>query len=398
MALTISYKKIKDLIPYCNNSRTHSDEQVLQIASSIKEFGFTNPVLIDDQGGIIAGHGRIMAGKKLGLEQVPTITLAGLTDAQKKAYVIADNKLALNADWDFELLKIEIDGLKDLDFDIDLLGFNADELADLIPEIETLADGKEDEVPEPPVDPVTKRGDIWLLGNHRLMCGDSTMIDDVAKLMAGKVVNFGFCDPPYNLGFEYNSYDDNKSDEEYRQFSKLWFSNLKLHSDRQAVTLGTKNIPIMANLDVVAGVGCWVKKNWITSCHIAKLQQWEPIFFYGDYTKFKRSSDLYEINRKIQKDVGDSHSCPKQIELIVDIVENYTNKNDSVMDLFGGSGTTMIAAEKTKRASYLMEFDPVYCDVIIKRWQDYTGKEATLESNGKTYNELLNDNQAKNTD
>ena len=148
----------------------------------------------------------------------------------------------------------------------------------------------------------------------------------------------------------------------------------------------------MANLDVVAGVGCWVKKNWITSCHIAKLQQWEPIFFYGDYTKFKRSSDLYEINRKTQKDVGDNLSCPKQIELIVDIVENYTNKNDSVMDLFGGSGTTMIAAEKTKRASYLMEFDPVYCDVIIKRWQDYTGKEATLESTGETYNSMVKDN------
>lgn len=145
----------------------------------------------------------------------------------------------------------------------------------------------------------------------------------------------------------------------------------------------------MANLDIVAGVACWVKKNWITSCHIAKLQQWEPIFFYGDYTKFKRNSDLYEINRKIQKDVGDSHSCPKQIELIVDIIENYTNKNDTVMDLFGGSGTTLIASEKTSRQSYLMEFDPVYCDVIIKRWQEYTGNQAYLEANGKTYNELV---------
>lgn len=388
MSLSIEYRNIDDLIPYVNNSRTHSDEQVTQIASSIKEFGFTNPILIDEQGGVIAGHGRIMAGKKLGLEQVPAITLAGLTEAQKKAYVIADNKLALNADWDFELLRVEIEQLQELDFDIDLLGFDADELADLIPEIETLADGKEDEVPEPPVEPVTKRGDIWILGNHRLMCGDSTMLDDVKKLMAGAVVDFGFCDPPYNLGFEYNSYDDNKSDEEYRQFSKLWFSNLQLHSHRQAVTLGTKNIPIMANLDIVAGVACWVKKNWITSCHIAKLQQWEPIFFYGDYTKFKRNSDLYEINRKIQKDVGDSHSCPKQIELIVDIIENYTNKNDTVMDLFGGSGTTLIASEKTSRQSYLMEFDPVYCDVIIKRWQDYTSKQAYLENDGKTFDEL----------
>lgn len=187
MSLSIEYRNIDDLIPYVNNSRTHSDEQVTQIASSIKEFGFTNPILIDEQGGVIAGHGRIMAGKKLGLEQVPTITLAGLTDAQKKAYVIADNKLALNADWDFELLRVEIEQLQELDFDIDLLGFDADELADLIPEIETLADGKEDEVPEPPVEPVTKRGDIWILGNHRLMCGDSCSIDDMQKLMGGGI-------------------------------------------------------------------------------------------------------------------------------------------------------------------------------------------------------------------
>lgn len=164
--LSIEYKNVDDLIPYVNNSRTHSDEQVTQVAASIKEFGFTNPILIDENNGIIAGHGRLMAAKKLKLEQVPTITLVGLSEAQRKAYVIADNKLALNAGWDLELLKIEIDELKDLDFDIDLLGFNADELADLIPEIETLADGKEDEVPEPPVDPVTKRGDIWLLGAY----------------------------------------------------------------------------------------------------------------------------------------------------------------------------------------------------------------------------------------
>lgn len=391
--LKIEYVKLSDLKAYDKNARMHSEQQILQVMNSISEFGFTNPVLIDDNNVLIAGHGRSMAAERLGMFEVPAIRLVGLSEDKRKALRIADNQIALNSTWDMDLLAQEIQDLQLADYDIDILGFSDEEIDSLLNGLSDDEDSAgltdDDQVPEPPEDPVAKRGDVWICGNHRLMCGDSTMIDDVAKLMAGKVVNFGFCDPPYNLGFEYNSYDDNKSDEEYRQFSKLWFSNLKLHSDRQAVTLGTKNIPIMANLDVVAGVGCWVKKNWITSCHIAKLQQWEPIFFYGDYTKFKRSSDLYEINRKIQKDVGDSHSCPKQIELIVDIVENYTNKNDSVMDLFGGSGTTMIAAEKTKRASYLMEFDPVYCDVIIKRWQEYTGQEAMLQSTKETFNILL---------
>ncbi len=398
MALTIAYKKIKELIPYCNNSRTHSDEQVLQIASSIKEFGFTNPVLIDGQGGIIAGHGRIMAAQKLKMDEVPTITLSDLSEAQKKAYIIADNKLALNSGWDDELLKIELEQLKELDFDLGLIGFSDDELALLMGGETTEGLVDEDQVPELVDDPVTVLGDVWLLGNHRLMCGDSTSIDAVEKLMTENKAQFGFCDPPYNLGFKYNSYDDNKSDDEYMEFSKTWFSNLQIYTDRQAVTLGTKNIDVMATLDKPAGVACWVKKNWITGCHIAKLQQWEPIFFFGDFTKHKRTSDLFEINRRVQKDVGDSHTCPKQIDLIIDIIESYSDKNDNVMDLFGGSGTTLIACEKLNRNSFLMEFDPKYVDVIIKRWQDFTGKQATLESNGKTYNELLNDNQAKNTD
>lgn len=219
------------------------------------------------------------------------------------------------------------------------------------------------------------------------MCGDSTSIDAVKGLTMGCAAPLGFCDPPYNLGFRYNSYDDNKTDDEYIKFSHRWFSNLASVTSRQIVTLGTKNIPIMANLGVVAGVACWVKKNWITSCHIAKLQQWEPIFFYGDYTKFKRVSDLYEINRKVQQDVGDDHTCPKQIELIIDIIENYSHSGDIVVDLFGGSGTTIIACEKTGRVSYSMELDPRYCDVIVQRWQTLTGENAKLESSGELFND-----------
>lgn len=384
----IEYISISSLEIFAKNSRTHSDEQIKQIERSIKEFGFTNPVLVDEKNMIIAGHGRVEAAKKAGMSDVPCLRLENLSSAQKSAYVIADNKIALNAGWDSDLLKLEIESLRDLDFDISLIGFNDDELAEIFAvdaQQDVLCD--EDNVPKVTQDPVTRYGDIWVLGDHRLMCGDSTSVDNVDKLMGKEKCDLGFCDPPYNLGFEYNSYDDNKSDQEYRDFSKEWFSNLKIYTDRQIVTLGTKNIQIMANLDSVAGVACWVKKNWITSCHIAKLQQWEPIFFYGDYTKFKRTSDLFEINRVIQKDVGKNHTCPKQIDLIVDILEHYSEK--SVLDLFGGSGTTMIAAEKTGRKSRLIELDPVYCDVIIKRWQEYTGKHAIHEQTKKTFNEMI---------
>lgn len=379
-----------DLIPYANNSRVHSDEQVNQIAASIKEFGFLNPIIVDGDNGIIAGHGRVMAANKLGIKELPCVDASHLSEAQKKAYIIADNKLALNSEWDNDLLRVELEGLQELDFDLSLTGFNEDELGDLLnvellPEYEEDADG---EVIEPPAEPKTKEGDVWVLGKHRLMCGDSTSIDAVDALMNTNKAQFGFCDPPYNLGFKYNSYDDNKSEDEYIEFSKTWFSNLQIYTDRQAVTLGTKNIDVMAMLDKPAGVACWVKKNWITGCHIAKLQQWEPIFFFGDFTKHKRTSDLFEINRQVQKDVGDNHTCPKQIKLIIEIVENYSDKNDNVMDLFGGSGTTLIACEKTGRTAFLMELDPKYCDVIINRWQTLTGKDAVLESTGDKFNDL----------
>jgi hypothetical protein len=197
--LKIEYKKIEDLIPYVNNTRTHNENQVMQIASSIKEFGWTNPILLDGENGIIAGHGRLMAAKKLNETEVPTIQLHGLSESQKKAYIIADNKLALNAGWDDELLKLELAGLKDAGYDLSLIGFNADELKAFEPVTEGLVD--EDQVPEVPEEPKTKLGDIYKLGNHRLMCGDSTSIDAVEKLMNGNEVDLIFTDPPYNVSF-----------------------------------------------------------------------------------------------------------------------------------------------------------------------------------------------------
>lgn len=404
MSLSIEYRNIDDLIPYVNNSRTHSDEQVTQIASSIKEFGFTNPVLIDEQGGVIAGHGRIMAGKKLGLEQLPTITLAGLTDAQKKAYVIADNKLALNADWDFELLRVEIEQLQELDFDIDLLGFDADELADLIPEIETLADGKEDEVPEPPVEPVTKRGDIWILGNHRLMCGDSCSIDDMQKLMGGVLADMWLTDPPYNVAYEGKTSDrltiqnDKMANDDFRQFLRdayvtadtamkagavfyIWHADSEGYNFRGACQdagwqvrqclIWHKNVGVLGRQDY----------HWK---HEPCLYGWKGGASHL-WASDRKQTTVLNFDKPLR---NGEHPTMKPVELFEYCMLNNTKGDDVVLDSFGGSGTTMIACEKHKRQARLMELDPKYCDVIIKRWQDYTSKQAYLETNGKTFDEL----------
>lgn len=365
---------IDSIIPNPKNNNKHSAEQIDRLCKIIKHNGFRVPLIVSNRSGfLICGHGRLESAKKLGYEKVPVIYQDFENEAEEFQFLTADNEISRWAEFDKDQFDIDLKELGlDEDFDLDLFG-----LPELDIPVEVLdPQGDEDVVPELKPDPIAKRGDVWILGNHRLMCGDSTMIDDVEKLMDGHKADFGFCDPPYNLGFRYNEYDDNKSESEYIDFSKLWFSNLKMFTIRQAVTLGTKNISVMAMLDSVTGVACWVKKNWITSCKIAKLQQWEPIFFYGDYTKHKRASDLFEINRVVQKDVGDSHTCPKQIKLIEDIFKHYAG--DSVLDLFQGSGTSIIAAEKLSKTCYAMELDPVYCDVIVRRWEEYTGKKAVL--------------------
>lgn len=230
--MQIVYKKVNDLIPYVNNSRTHSEEQVNQIVASINEFGFTNPLLIDEKDSIIAGHGRLLASKKLGMEEVPCIVLKGLTEAQKKAYIIADNKMALNAGWDDELLKLELENLKELDFDLELTGFNVDELDDILGNNEEETEIVEDEVPEVPEEPKAKLGDIYQLGNHRLMCGDSTSEEDVAKLMDGTKADMVFTDPPYGVDIK-GKYtgkilNDDLKDNELEDFLNKVNANLKI--------------------------------------------------------------------------------------------------------------------------------------------------------------------------
>lgn len=429
MALTIAYKKIKELIPYCNNSRTHSDEQVLQIASSIKEFGFTNPVLIDGQGGIIAGHGRIMAAQKLKMEEVPTITLSDLSEAQKKAYIIADNKLALNSGWDDELLKIELEQLKELDFDLGLIGFSDDELALLMGGETTEGLVDEDQVPELADDPVTVLGDVWLLGNHRLMCGDSTSIDAVERLMQGQKADFCFTSPPYNAamtsarmhskapkagaeGLYVGGYSDDRTSDEYIQFNADVIATISsVAADNFTCCYNinyNKNSP-SEYIDVVYAAKqslplvetiVWEKAMAVSlqGDNLTRIYEFVFVLCKG---KFKINKNRTECLKNLWKisNIGANHESHKAcfpLALVEEGIKNFCPHGGRIIEPFGGTGTTAIAAEKMGCQSFLMELDPKYCDIIIKRWQDFTGKQATLESNGKTYNELLNDNQAQN--
>lgn len=380
---------ISDLIPYVNNSRTHSDDQVNQVASSIKEFGFTNPVLIDSDGGIIAGHGRIMAAKKLGVEDIPCIELVGLTIAQKKAYIIADNQLALNSGWDLDMLKLEIDGLKELDFNIDLLGFDDDFLSELLEE--DLTDGltDEDDCPEPPEVPVSVLGDIWALGNHRLMCGDSTSIDAVDKLMDGKAIDILFTDPPYNVAFNGRSgkhdviKNDNLSDSDFSSFIDDVIQTIKtLDPPVYYIWCNWKFYGILQEALEYKSCIVWAKN--VFGMGNGYRHQHEFCLYNGKIDgHIKNESDLWEI----KKDHAYVHPTQKPVALSVRAFSNHI-KQKNVLDLFGGSGSTLIGAEETGRTAFLMELDEKYVDVIIKRWEDFTGKKAVHIDSGKTFNDM----------
>lgn len=392
--LEVAYIATTDVIPYANNPRTHSEQQVAQVAASIKEFGFNNPILLDEHNGIIAGHGRLAAAQKLGMELVPTITLAGLTEAQKKAYVIADNKLTENGGWDYDLLAVEIERLKELDVDIDLTGFDPTELDTILePEVvEGLTD--EDEVPEAPEEPITKRGDVWILGNHRLMCGDSTSVDDVDKLMAGQKADMVFTDPPYGIEFQSEAGDkiknDDLNDSEMKDFNSEWQSCADLVAKGDCFLLAWQSPRKFHLLDFD---GPWkffrlvtmYKSNRISFPHGAWINKTEPccVFSKGSprITKQNYMDDcfVYKHDKKSHEDSNVGHPTPKPVVMIEGHVKACAKADDLVLDLFGGSGSTMIACEKTGRRANLMELDPKYCDVIVDRWQSFTGKTAQLE-------------------
>lgn len=492
--MEVIYKKVNELKPYERNARTHSKEQVDQIVKSIQEYGFTNPLLIDEKNNIIAGHGRLEASKKLNYIEVPCIVLKGLTEAQKRAYIIADNKMALNAGWNDELLKLELEDLKALDFDLELTGFTTDELNDLLKSDEDI-EIVEDEAPEPPKEPKSKLGDVYQLGNHRLMCGDSTKIEDVEKLMNGVKADMVFTDPPYGMKKENDGVaNDNLNYDDLLEFNKKWipltFEALKdngswycwgideplmdIYSNilkpmakenkitfRNLITWDKGNgqgqlasefrmYPIAdekclfvmcgvqgfnnnadnyfegyepirkyleqeakkvelndKKLKEICGVGMYghwfTKSQWelMKEEYYLKLQNYyKGQAFKKEYQAFKKEyqeiknkwyetrayfDNTHDIMNNVwhfsktsgeERESAGGHATPKPIALCSRAIKSSSREKDNVLDVFGGSGSTLIACEQLNRNCYMMELDPKYVDVIIERWESLTGKKA----------------------
>jgi DNA modification methylase len=398
-AKQIKWETVDKLIPYAKNARTHSDEQVAQIAGSIKEFGFNNPILVDKDNSVIAGHGRLMAARKLGMDKVPVVELQHLTESQRKAYVLADNRIALNSAWDTSMLSLELQDLKD-DIDLSLLGFDPDELDALlnpIEETEGLTD--EDAVPDVPDEPKTKLGDIYILGNHRLMCGDSTSIDDAEKLMDGLLADLVFTDPPYNVDYSGRGANnlgtiknDNMSAEDFEQFCRDIFTTYSAIMKPLACIYvchpDSASAPKIAFEKTFAeqfkksSTIIWMKQSAGMGWQDYRAQH-EPILYgwkegkgshfnAGDRTK----TSIWKIGRDAQSSYV--HPTQKPVCLPEEAIINSSKGSDCVVDLFGGSGSTLIACEKTGRVNRSMELDPKYCDVIVARWEQFTGKKAVL--------------------
>ena len=500
MELQIIYKKTADLLPYARNARTHNDSQVAQLAASIKEFGFNNPVAVDVDGMILCGHGRVMAAKKLGLEEVPTVCLSHLSPTQVKAYILADNKLALNAGWDADLLKIELEDLKESDFDLNLTGFTDDELNSIL--IDDPTEAKEDNFDgEPPEVAKSQRGDIWILGEHRLMCGDSTSENDVKCLMQGDIADLVFADPPYGMKKEAEGVlNDNLNYDDLLEFNKRWiplsfkflkdngswycwgideplmdiysnilkpmikaqkltFRNLitwdkghgrgqmseefrcyapadekclflmcgvqgfnnnadnyfekwepiRLYLKEQRDLMGWSNADMKVMLGHSPKSGChWFDKSQWSFPTKEEYQTWqkqaEEKAFKREYDELKREyyktrayfdnvhdnmNSVWHFERtsaEERKDTG-NHATPKPLALCARAIKTSSRENEIVLDLFGGSGSTLIACEQLGRKARMMELDEHYCDVIIQRWQKLTNKEA-VRIDGVKYNDL----------
>ena len=400
---------VSTLIPYAKNSRTHDDAQVAQIAASIKEFGFRNPILVDGVS-VIAGHGRLLAAQKLKLDKVPTLDCSDMTPSQKKAYIIADNKIALNAGWDNAMLTIELKDLEDEGFDLTLTGFDDKELDALLNVIEG-TDGltDEDAVPDVPEEPKTKLGDIYILGNHRLMCGDSTSIDAVEKLMDGEVADFMFTSPPYNAGDseklsgnthtddnKYATYRDDKTSDEYLDllcgFTNSWLHCTKVMAINLQQLAGNK-VAFIEYLNHYKNnfidMAIWHKghgapamaKNVMNSTFeyiifLSQEQNPSRAFKISDFRGTVKN--VYEAPPNRNNEFSSVHAATFPLHLPEWAITTFTQNKTIIADCFGGTGTTLIACEKLGRKSRLMELDPKYCDVIVKRWEDFTGKQAVL--------------------
>lgn len=446
----VEHWPIDRLIPYARNSRTHSDAQVAQIAASIKEWGWTTPVLVDSDGQIIAGHGRVLAARKLKIKEIPVVIAEGWTEAQKRAYVIADNKLALNAGWDDALLAQEFADLTEMGFDLDLTGFSADEIGALTPVEVTEGLTDEDEVPGAPEDPVTKPGDVWVMGKHKIICGDCKSLSDLDKLLSNARINLVVTSPPYASQREYDTSSSFKPihPDEYVDWYKdvasnimvnladdgSYFCNIKPNAEGIKRELYVFDLVLAHVRDWgwnFADEFCWERAGIPQQVSRRFKNQFEPVYHFtkGEW-KFRPDAVKHEskaVPKAKGKGAGDTNAAKRQglmsavegneiaagmaypgnrlptfqskalghpaaypVGLAEFFVKAYTDPGDIVFDPFMGSGSTLIAAEKNGRIACGTELSPSYVDLIIKRWQDFTGKQAIHLESGKTFAELTN--------
>lgn len=413
----IERRSVESLVPYARNSRTHSDAQVAQIAASMREWGWTNPVLIDERGGLIAGHGRVLAARNLGVKEVPCIVARGWSEAQKKAYVIADNQLALNAGWDNDMLKLEMADLQLADFDMGLIGFDQDALDALLAEdgtAEGLTDA--DEIPDVLAAAISQPGDIWVLGKHRIMCGDSTDAGSVALLTNGEKCDLCFTSPPYGAGNVakirdhyvrgaekmesfYDQHDD--APDKWgdlmhgwyvvaRQFCGVIVCNVQMLADNK--------VAMVEFLHAVRGELCdvvvWDKSHGAPQMKYNVMNNaFEFIFIIGGngsrsvpFAQFHGNiQNVVRFDPKGKNDYAEMHRAVMPVDLALWAIRDLCSKAMSVYEPFSGSGTTIIAAEQTGIRCYAMEISPAYVDVAVRRWQAFTGQVATLEATGEPF-------------
>lgn len=400
------------LVPYARNSRTHSDEQIGQLAASMREWGFTNPVLVDEGGGIIAGHGRVLAAQQLRLPEVPVIVAAGWSEAQKRAYVIADNKLALNAGWDEAVLAAELADLQALGFDLELTGFDGDELADLLEDEEGVVGQTEDDAaPAPPPAPVSRPGDLWLLGPHRALCADSTAADNLVALMGGgSMADLLLTDPPYNVAYVGKTADaltilnDAMGSEAFRAFLGAAFAAARdamkpgavfyvWHADSEGYNFrgACQDVGFKVRQCLI-----WKKQSMVLGRQDYHWRHEPCLYGWKDgaghlWAADRKQTTILEFDRPQR---SEQHPTMKPVALFAYQMLNNTKGGDIVLDPFAGSGTTLIAAEKHGRHARVLELDPGYMDVIVERWQAFTGAEATLEATGQTWNEVAAEREA----
>lgn len=388
----LQHWKLDRLKAYEKNSRTHSPAQVSQVAASIKEFGFTNPILVDSSDGIIAGHARLLAAKELRLESVPVIVLDHLTDAQRRAYVIADNKLALNAGWDLEILSQELADLSAEGFGLEVIGFSDEELEALLVDPEQAPPGEEDSVPELRADPKVVLGEIFVLGAHRLVCGDSTDVCAVDLLMMGEKVDMVFTDPPYGIDLET---DYSKRAGGGREFKKI-------ANDDQVFEAGflveyfaeAKEIFLWGANNYCHTISKYWSGNWVVwEKKNAESDTTHQGAFELCWSKVRHRAQIARVRwLACDTDKTDGqktrvHPTQKPVALAEWFFDQWGEKTKTVVDLYGGSGSTLIACEKTNRKCFMMELDPHYCAVILDRWQKYSGKKA-VRSDGVAWDEI----------